>query len=37
MALQHMLLGAKSLRHQMKQETKGRGMIGQKHEREKRN
>jgi hypothetical protein len=32
MALQHMLLDAKSLRDQMKQETKGRRMIGQKHE-----
>jgi hypothetical protein len=40
MALQPMLFDAKSLRHQMKQETKGRRMIGQKHEsarREKRN
>ncbi len=40
MALQQMLLDAKSVCHQMKQETKGRRMIGQKHEsarREKRN
>ncbi len=36
MALQHMLLDAKSVRDQMKQETKGRGMIGQKHESARR-